>query len=445
MRYTFLFLAAAMASVPVSECASGGRASRAQTLAMIDSVSLIRMSADIRWLEEPGGHNSRVTLTPGNDSAVAYIYRAFQRIPGLSSVELDTFFIEADPPYAAKPHVNIVATLEGSTDPGRSIVVGGHYDASASRTGSAIWNSQWSTIRTPGADDNASGVAAILEAARLISDPSFGFANDYTVTFVAFGSEESGPAHSGGHGGSKHYAADARARGDRILGMMSVDMIAHNRHYTTTDIVSNAASTWLGQAFVAAKDSLGIPLITNAAPFVYGTYSDHASFWDQGYDAILLIEHAPPWNSSTQYIANPYYHTSSDTIETLNYSLLKRATQTLIGAIVSLSTVPTGVEDELVPVSARLEQNYPNPFNPETRIRFTIAGGSGAGSGGQAARATLKVYDLLGREGAVLVDEERPAGRYDARFDGRGLPSGIYVYRLTAGTFVEARRMVLLK
>ena len=453
MSYAALFLVVAAAVAASPERVIAGRASRAQTLSMIDSVSLVRMSADIRWLEEPGGHNSRVTFTPGNDSAAAYIHRAFLRIPGLASVVLDTFFIEVhdttDPSYASKPHVNVVAILEGKTDPARSIIVGAHYDASASRAGSATWASQWSTMRAPGADDNASGVASVLETARLMSDPSFGIVNDYTITFVAFGSEESGPAHSGGHGGSRHYAEQARARNDQVLGMISVDMIAHNRHYTTTDIVSNTSSEWLGQTFVAAKDTLGIPLITNAAPFVYATYSDHASFWDQGYDAILLIEHAPPWNSSTQYFANPYYHTSSDTIETLNYSLLKRATQTLIGTLISLSTVPTSVEEAQLPSLARLEQNYPNPFNPVTRIKFTVGGGASAErdavGGGPSSHTTLAVYDLLGREVAVLVDGKKPAGRYEVEFDGSRLPSGVYVYRLSAGASMDTRRMLLLK
>lgn len=446
MRYSLLVLAATLFGIS-TDCAIAGRPSRIQTLSMIDSVSLIRMSTDIRWLEEPGGHNSRVTFTPGNDSAVAYIYRSFLAIPGLTSVTLDTFFIDAEPPYAAQPHINVVARLRGKTDPEQEIVVGGHYDASASRMGSAVWTAQWSTIRAPGADDNASGVASILEAARLLSDPAFGVVNDYTLTFVAFGSEESGPAHSGGHGGSKHYAAEARSRGDGIRCMISVDMIAHNRHFTTTDIVSNAASGWIGEAFVAARDSLALPLITNTPPFAYGTYSDHASFWEQGYDAILLIEHAPPWNSSSQYIANPYYHTSSDTIETLNYSLLKRVTQTLIGTLVSLVAAPaaTGVDDAPVPSIASLEQNFPNPFNPETRIRFTVAASREEGARSSSPRTRLVVYDLLGREVAVLVDGTRPPGTYEVAFDGTAVPSGTYICRFSAGGFTETRRMILLK
>ncbi|MBP1678149.1 MAG: repeat protein, partial [Bacteroidetes bacterium] len=188
-----------------------------------------------------------------------------------------------------------------------------------------------------------------------------------------------------------------------------------------------------------------IPLITNAAPFAYGEYSDHDSFWKQGYDAILLIEHAPPWNSTSQYNANPYYHTSSDTIETLNYSLLKRVTQTLFGTLVSLSTVPTAVADEPMPMAMRLEQNYPNPFNPVTRIRFTVGGDRDGSVGGHPRRATLTVHDILGREVAVLVDEEKPAGPYEVEFDGSGFPSGVYICRLEAGSAVAARRMVLLK
>jgi len=91
-----------------------------------------------------------------------------------------------------------------------------------------------------------------------------------------------------------------------------------------------------------------------------------------------------------------------------------------------------------------LTQNYPNPFNPSTTIRFTI---SDLPAGRQGLRfTTLKVYDLLGREVATLVKEEKPAGNYEVEFNGTELPSGIYLFRLSVdNNYSETRKMVLLK
>jgi hypothetical protein len=84
----------------------------------------------------------------------------------------------------------------------------------------------------------------------------------------------------------------------------------------------------------------------------------------------------------------------------------------------------------------RLEQNYPNPFNPKTVVSYQLS---------VVSAVRLVVYDLLGREVRKLVEESKPAGRYQVTFDAAGLSSGIYLYRLTAGHFVETRRMVLMK
>ena len=89
-----------------------------------------------------------------------------------------------------------------------------------------------------------------------------------------------------------------------------------------------------------------------------------------------------------------------------------------------------------LPTEMSLSQNYPNPFNPETKIRFSIV---------STQHATLTVYDLLGRRVTVLVDEKKPPGKYEVAFDGTRLASGMYIYRLTAGTYVESRKMLLLK
>jgi hypothetical protein len=89
-----------------------------------------------------------------------------------------------------------------------------------------------------------------------------------------------------------------------------------------------------------------------------------------------------------------------------------------------------------------LQQNYPNPFNPSTIIQYTIS---------SIQFVTLKVYDLLGREVATLVDEYRNAGSYEVEFPtvetghAPSLPSGVYFYRLQTGNFVETKKMILLK
>jgi M6 family metalloprotease-like protein len=89
---------------------------------------------------------------------------------------------------------------------------------------------------------------------------------------------------------------------------------------------------------------------------------------------------------------------------------------------------------EPVPAEYVLSQNYPNPFNPSTTIRYEIARGG---------YVLLRVYDLLGREVATLVNERKPAGTYAVQFNASGLASGIYFCRLAAGTFIETRKLLL--
>ncbi len=89
-----------------------------------------------------------------------------------------------------------------------------------------------------------------------------------------------------------------------------------------------------------------------------------------------------------------------------------------------------------IPADFALHQNYPNPFNPSTEIRFQFP---------EATEVRLIVYDVTGREVARLVDGAMPAGQHRATWDAAGLPSGVYLYRLTADAFTETKAMILLK
>ena len=120
----------------------------------------------------------------------------------------------------------------------------------------------------------------------------------------------------------------------------------------------------------------------------------------------------------------------------------------------------TGVQEEQgpsVPKETVLYENYPNPFNPSTTVKYSVGvasggwqvasyeGGGSGGGGRGSSNVKVAVYDLLGREVAVLVNERKPPGSYEVSFDGSRLASGMYIYRMTAGSFVQTRTMVLLK
>ena len=102
----------------------------------------------------------------------------------------------------------------------------------------------------------------------------------------------------------------------------------------------------------------------------------------------------------------------------------------------AMVSVITSNEDDALPNGFVLGQNYPNPFNPTTTISYEVS---------TPGLVTLEVFDLLGRSVSVLVNESIAAGEYTVEFDAADLPSGMYLYRLTAGTNVETRKMMLMK
>jgi hypothetical protein len=92
--------------------------------------------------------------------------------------------------------------------------------------------------------------------------------------------------------------------------------------------------------------------------------------------------------------------------------------------------------NQSIPFGFTLGQNYPNPFNPVTTIKYQIP---------ELSFVTLKVFDVLGREIATIVNEEKPIGSYEVEFNAASLPSGIYLYQLRSGNYVETKKMIILK
>lgn len=97
---------------------------------------------------------------------------------------------------------------------------------------------------------------------------------------------------------------------------------------------------------------------------------------------------------------------------------------------------PVSVEDENIVNQFKLEQNYPNPFNPSTKISYSVP---------TTSFVNLKVYDTIGNEVAVLVNQEQSSGTYQIDFDASKLSGGVYFYQLTTNSFVDTKKMILIK
>jgi hypothetical protein len=107
-----------------------------------------------------------------------------------------------------------------------------------------------------------------------------------------------------------------------------------------------------------------------------------------------------------------------------------------LGYVFAQSTAVSVSNNEGIPAAYNLDQNYPNPFNPTTVVSCQLP---------VAVEVRLVVYDLLGREVTVLVDQWKNPGKYTFVFDAKGLASGMYIYRMTAGEYVAAKKMMLLR
>jgi Zn-dependent M28 family amino/carboxypeptidase len=212
---------------------------------------------------------------------------------------------------------NIEAERRGSRRPDRILVIGAHYD---------------SVDESPGANDNASGVAVMLELARLHAT----LAPPVTVRFVAFVNEEP-PYFMTPAMGSWRYAADAAARGDNIVTMISLETIgyysdeARSQRYpfpfgrmfpdrgNFLAMVSNIRSAGaLRTAAKAFRSATSLPLIASPAPAAIPgvAWSDHWSFWRHGYRALMLTD--------TALYRYPHYHANSDTADRLDYERMAR-------------------------------------------------------------------------------------------------------------------------
>jgi len=234
-------------------------------------------------------------------------------------------------PFAGRTYRNLIATFPGREERLPTLLLGAHYDGPAG---------------SPGADDNASGVAVLLEAARLLA----GSRPRRTIRLVAFTLEE--PQYPGRFLiGSRHYARHARRQGDAYAvalilesvgycdqreGSQRLPPLVQMPHISRGDflaVIGNHRSRAQAERFVhlAAPYAPQLPILPYCAPPLLARliprlyFSDHAAFWSEGYPALMLTDTVP--------LRNPHYHQPSDLPETLDDTFLAGVARAVIGAV----------------------------------------------------------------------------------------------------------------
>ncbi len=233
--------------------------------------------------------------------------------------------------FRGNTYRNIIGSIPGLNKKEELIVLGAHYDTVAN---------------SPGADDNASAVAGLLEIARLISKSRVAS----TVRFVAFALEEP-PVYRTKNMGSYHYAQMLKKNRQKILGMICLEMIGYfvdsprsqkfplpfmKRKFSTKGNFIAAVGNLRSRKFTEKvkkgfKEGTDIPIFSyNALPIVIGIdFSDHWSFYKFGYRAVMITD--------TAFYRNPYYHTERDTYDTLDYERMAKVVHGVKAAVERLT------------------------------------------------------------------------------------------------------------
>jgi Zn-dependent M28 family amino/carboxypeptidase len=266
----------------------------------------------------------RSVSVPQNHKKSALYITSFLRELGLA-VDHQTYS------YAQLPVDNIAVEISFDAHPKHRILIGAHYD---------------SVSGTVGADDNASAVAVQLEVARLLAQQAGTQALDLAVRFVFFALEEP-PVYGTRHMGSRVYAKIARKAKEQIDGMICLEMVGYTCHEPGCQgypfplmfmdypkkgnfigVVNNFKSRdFAGRLVEQFQKNNQLPVIKLTVPFNGWVMpavrlSDHASFWDQGFKAVMVTDSA--------FYRNPYYHTPADTMDKLDFEYMAELVESLV-------------------------------------------------------------------------------------------------------------------
>jgi hypothetical protein len=292
----------------------------------------IRVLKKAQIIQQLEGHLTMLTRTIGERS-INYPVHLEQSAQYLQA-QFESYGLAVEQQvyrYASMNVSNVVARFKPRAISGRHYVIGAHYD---------------SVSGTVGADDNASAVAVLLETARAVQRDYASGVDGPEITFVAFTLEEP-PAYGTPFMGSRKFASMAREKGMSIDGMICLEMVGYTcsrpgcqsypfplkylgypKEGTFIGVVGNVKSYGFSRRLSRSfKRNPNLPIVSLTVPFDGKILpairlSDHASFWDKGYPAVMVTDSA--------FFRNPHYHQPSDTMETLDMGFMAELVQGLM-------------------------------------------------------------------------------------------------------------------
>ena len=364
---------------------------------LISRVDAARLQAHVKALSlidpaagsVPGNVRTRYARRPETFESTRYIRDQLTTVLGPEAVDLHEFRISDDDSLM----YNVIGDLLGTGQDAGYYVICAHYDAIGSRSRGG-WD--WRTDDAPGADDNASGVALVLESARLLAERRL----PWSVRFIAWSGEELGLW------GSRRYATEAMEHDERIIGVMNFDMIGFNDLRDRLELVTNPQSRWLVDLMRQTNQRYDVGLQIDVLEDASARLSDHAPFWAHGYDAVLGIENYLPTDNTTvgvqrgDYRLNTQYHSVVDLPDSINWELVARVTRLTVGSLAQF-----GLEDGL-PNLAVFRGDLQGDRQDDLRLRVSNLGSVALES---TYRVRLSHCGADSTSCAVFYDEERPA------------------------------------
>lgn len=312
------------AQTPVPTSGTPDESKEAQIQRVIDLVSESKIREDMNTII---GTTTRYSSSQGYITVSDSISNYFKSI-NLDSVEFQDFTArDALPPFESIQSRNIIGTIVGKK-PNDFYIVGGHLDSTSARTYGS--NYKQHTDPAPGATDNGSGSAAVMEIARAIKES--GIQLNYSIQFVLFGGEEEGIL------GSNHYVT--RKGNKTFKGMINLDMIGYqptpSKDCAEFGYKDFSGSNILSDKAVEIDQKYSIGLSTKSVSRDAIKRSDHQPFWDNNIPAVFGYGCGLITGTSTINVPS-FYHTNEDTLDRVNFSQLTKSVKVVAGTLTSFA------------------------------------------------------------------------------------------------------------